>query len=222
MEIRKKEKKSKRSKGRPRLFMAEKALDAAMQIFWHKGYDGASMPDLERAMGIKRSSMYSTFGSKEKLFHQVIERYAGQVGGVMGKILAEPNIRTVIEGLLKLSACGVSAKTRGCLLVQGAMACADASERIQQEVIQKRCMMELALRSRIEQAMAASEISSNVNAPALAKFVAIVQQGLAVQNAGGAKKEELLAAVSTAMQAVDVELKGMYRDGKFMTDVRRY
>ena len=63
------------AKGRPREFDAEKALDAALEVFWRKGYEGASLPDLTEAMGINRPSLYAAFGNKEALFRKVIARY---------------------------------------------------------------------------------------------------------------------------------------------------
>ena len=61
--------------GRPRAFDAEKALDRALQVFWRKGYEGTSLPDLTKAMGINRPSLYAAFGNKEALFRKAIDRY---------------------------------------------------------------------------------------------------------------------------------------------------
>jgi AcrR family transcriptional regulator len=69
------QRKSEMPMGRPRAFDIEKALDQALQVFWHKGYEGASLSDLTAAMGINRPSLYAAFGNKEELFRKALERY---------------------------------------------------------------------------------------------------------------------------------------------------
>ena len=61
--------------GRPRAFDMEKALQKALEVFWRKGYEGASLPDLCEAMGINKPSLYAAFGNKEQLFLKAIELY---------------------------------------------------------------------------------------------------------------------------------------------------
>lgn len=61
--------------GRKREFDAEIALEAAMQVFWQKGYAGASLADLIDSMGINKPSMYRAFGNKEALFVKATQRY---------------------------------------------------------------------------------------------------------------------------------------------------
>src|SRR5690242_2106841 len=91
---------TRKAAGRPRSFDADKALDAAMQIFWHKGYEGASLSDLTEAMGINRPSLYAAFGDKESLFRKALARYAEGPNAYIGEALAAPSARQVAERLL--------------------------------------------------------------------------------------------------------------------------
>src|SRR5439155_8527040 len=83
--------------GRPRAFDPDAALERAMHVFWAKGYEGASLSDLTRAMRINRPSLYAAFGNKEQLFRKVRDRYVNGPLADFGKALAAPKARDVIE-----------------------------------------------------------------------------------------------------------------------------
>ena len=61
--------------GRHREFDVVQALDAALRVFWRKGYEGASYADLTEATGVERPALYSAFGNKEALFRRALGRY---------------------------------------------------------------------------------------------------------------------------------------------------
>src|SRR5881397_2597277 len=106
--------------GRPRSFDLDKALDAALQVFWQKGYEGASLSDLTEAMGINRPSLYAAFGNKEALFRKVLDRYFAGPAAYVREALQEPTARAVVERLL-LGAAESHSDPRhpqGCLAVQ--------------------------------------------------------------------------------------------------------
>src|SRR6267154_1991760 len=86
--------------GRPREFEVDKALDVALQVFWRKGYEGASMADLTEAMGITKPSLYAAFGNKEELFRKALDRYVDGPGGYFQVALGMPTARAVVEHLL--------------------------------------------------------------------------------------------------------------------------
>src|SRR5215211_3297202 len=118
------------ARGRPREFNADQALDKALKVFWKKGYEGASLPELTRAMGINRPSLYAAFGNKEGLFRKALDRYAEGPAAYVGEALAEPTARGVAERLLRGAAELLAGprSPRGCLLVQGALACGEGAE----------------------------------------------------------------------------------------------
>ena len=87
--------------GRPRAFDVNEALDRAMKVFWSKGYEGASLAELTRAMKINSPSLYAAFGSKEGLFHAVLDRYGEWRSDFLSDAVAAPTGREVIERFLR-------------------------------------------------------------------------------------------------------------------------
>ncbi|WP_227271485.1 TetR/AcrR family transcriptional regulator [Roseobacter weihaiensis] len=69
-----------RGRGRPRIIDRQAALDAAVRLFWERGYDGASLTDLTGAMGLSRPSLYAAFGDKDALFLRALGRYGETIG----------------------------------------------------------------------------------------------------------------------------------------------
>src|SRR6266849_1499164 len=83
--------------GRPRAFDADVALERAMHVFWAKGYQGAALSDLTRAMRINRPSLYAAFGDKEQLFRKVLDRYMNGPLAYFGEALGAAKARDVVE-----------------------------------------------------------------------------------------------------------------------------
>ena len=190
--------------GRPREFNTDEALDHALKVFWSKGYEGASLPDLTEAMGINRPSLYAAFGNKEELFRKALDRYTEEAKKKRDEILSEPKVRVALEkmlyGIADGSACPKS--PRGCLLVQGALSCGDAAQSVKMELAQRRAQGEAAIRRRLEKALSEGDLPSSVSASDLARFITTVMQGMAVQSASGASAEDLRAVAFWALRAI--------------------
>src|ERR1700761_5521021 len=89
------------SLGRPRAFDRDAALEAAMLLFWRKGFAAASMNDLCEAMDVRSPSLYAAFGSKEALYLEAIERYVRTVGDTLWAQLAQaPTAHAGVRNLL--------------------------------------------------------------------------------------------------------------------------
>jgi AcrR family transcriptional regulator len=189
--------------GRPRSFDTDKALDRAMHVFWRKGYDGTSLSDLTRAMGINRPSLYAAFGNKESLFKKALDRYAQGPGGFVREALALPAAREVVERLLMGSADHQSNPRgpKGCLLVQGALSCGDAPEPVRKDTAARCRALDAALRQRLERAVAEGDLPKGTDAEELTTFVVTVIRGMAVQAAGGAGRAELRRVAARALRA---------------------
>jgi AcrR family transcriptional regulator len=191
------------ARGRPREFDADEVLDRALQVFWRKGYEGATLPDLTRAMGINRPSLYAAFGSKEGLFRKALDRYAEGPAAYVREAGNESTARAVAERLL-FGAVDMATDPRnpaGCLAVQGALACGEAADPVRRELITRRAAVQTELRNRFIRAVSEGDLSADVDCGDLARFIVTLMHGMAVQAAGGASREELRRVARMALRA---------------------
>jgi len=191
------------SRGRPRAFDVDKALDRALNVFWRKGYEGTSLDDLTAAMKINRPSLYAAFGNKENLFRRALERYSSGPAAHTCAALQAPTARAVAKRMLlgTVTLLTNPRHPRGCLIVQGALACGEGSESVQRELARHREAAVTALRKRFERARRDSDLPRSADAATLARYVLTVVHGLAVQAASGATRAELLRVVKIALRA---------------------
>ena len=189
--------------GRPRAFDMDQALDQALRVFWEKGYDGASVADLTEAMGINPPSLYAAFGNKEKLFKKALDRYEDLRDQILEEAFAAPTAREAVTRLLEGTAERLSDKCnpRGCLMVQGALSGGEECEAVKRDLSSRRAGGEALIRKRLKRAKREGDLPSDADAAALARFVATVMHGMAVQAAGGVAPKELRAIVNTALRA---------------------
>ena len=191
------------SPGRPRAFCVEQALDRALQVFWQKGYEGASLTDLTDAMGINRPSLYAAYGNKEALFRKALDRYVANAGEFFRQCLDQQTARTAVENLLNLSVEGVTCadNPHGCLMVRCALSSSETADSVRLELIRRRADVESILRKRLERAKTEGDLPTDVNIADLARYVMTIHQGMSVQAAGGATREQLRRVVKNAMKA---------------------
>ncbi|MGR9117394.1 MAG: TetR/AcrR family transcriptional regulator [Gammaproteobacteria bacterium] len=105
--------------GRPAGFSRSEAINLAMNLFWQKGFQGVSAKDLAESMAIQRSSFYNSFGSKEAVFTEVLERYASISPDAMLNAIKPdaPVLPSLVQMLREL--CRIRANDRaakGCLV----------------------------------------------------------------------------------------------------------
>ncbi|MEU8275458.1 TetR/AcrR family transcriptional regulator [Microbispora bryophytorum] len=188
--------------GRPRTFDSDAALDGAMEVFWRQGYEGTGISDLLKAMGISNApSLYNAFGNKEQLFRKVLDRYADGPARYIREAFAEPTARAAVEALLHGAADATTepGHPRGCITVQGGLACSPGAEAARDELTMRRAAGEAALRERLQQAGRSGELPAGSDPERLARYFTTVYQGVAVQAAGGTPREQLHQIVDMAM-----------------------
>jgi AcrR family transcriptional regulator len=189
-------------KGRPREFDAEKALDAAMRLFWRQGYEGTSIAALAKAMRINPPSLYAAFGNKERLFGQVLERYLQNPASYLPKALHAPTTRRAIEKLFQgaIDMAMNPENPDGCMLVQGALATGPTAKAARKQLSRGRAAAEAEVRRRFELAIAKSDLPKATEPAKLARYVMTVVWGMSVQAAGGATRRQLEEIAASAMR----------------------
>ncbi len=187
--------------GRPREFDVDTALDAALCVFWRKGYEGTSYTDLTEATGVERPALYSAFGNKEALFRRVLVRYYERYLDYLPAALARPTARAVVEHLLTGA---IDLNTRypdrtGCLGINGGLAGSDEAEPVRLALVEARAAGEAQLRERLERAQAEGDLPETARPDILAAFLMAVLHGMAVQAKAGFSRETLQAVAAQAL-----------------------
>jgi AcrR family transcriptional regulator len=187
--------------GRPRAFDTELALEQAMKVFWRLGYEGASLAELTKAMDINSPSLYAAFGSKEGLFKAVLDHYAARREKCLAEVLAAPTARAAAERLLfgMVELATDPEEPPGCLLLQGGLTCGVTTPGIPQELARRRAYLEQALNERFSRAQAEGDLPASVDPAALARYLATVCNGIAIQAASGASRDELRQVAEHAL-----------------------
>lgn len=189
---------------RHREFDPDEALDAALRLFWARGYEGASLSDLEDATGVARPGLYATFGDKRSLFQKALARYRAVHLSFMDEALAAPSARAVAEGFVTgaVALLNDPRTPAGCLSVNGAVAVSRAGEPVRQELSARRSGMRQALTLRLEQAREEGDLPPHVDPAALAGCLLAVVQGLILQSTDGASSAHLASVGEMALAAL--------------------
>jgi AcrR family transcriptional regulator len=194
-------------RGRPRSFDREEALRRAMKIFWAQGYEGATLTDLQDAMGgITAPSFYAAFGSKESLFREAVELYKKTEGAPMIHALTEGSTsRESIEALLYAAVESFSCPNtpHGCMIVLGAINCMRANRDVEDYLRDMRSIRQKTIRRRLRRGVTEGDLPPGLDLTALASFYTTVLDGLAIQARDGASRKTLKATVGCAMAAWD-------------------
>jgi AcrR family transcriptional regulator len=190
--------------GRPREFDRQEALHAALTLFWRQGYEPTSLNQLKEVMGgISPTSFYAAFGSKERLFLEVLDLYRsshGQVTDVLHDASISP--RRAIETCLKQSALMQTNASHplGCLIVLGASNSGPSSDEVVRALKDERDRNRLAIAAQIQRAISKGDLPEKTDAVALTTLFNTFLVGLSTAARDGASKEQLLRSVDMIMQ----------------------
>ena len=191
---------------RPKEFNPDDAIEKAMQVFWHKGYEATSMEDLLEAMNLNRGSLYDTFGDKRQLFLKVIDRYCHRFVGEKFSLLDQPGpalptlrrfIHSMIEGGL------ADPQRRGCLIANTIMELSPHEKEIAGTLRQVLKMAEDTFFRVLARAKQQGELNSDKDPRTLARFFTTMMQGTIVMIKAGAPADVVKQTGEFALSIMD-------------------
>lgn len=168
---------------RPRAFDEREALEAAMRVFWEKGYEAASLSDLTEKMNIRKPSLYAAFGDKRELFGKALDlymdRHAAYVQEVLGR---ERTVAAAFGGLLRDLATGGSGgdPTLGCLAILTIDELARREPEWTARAKEHQLRLARLFRERIGQGLSSGELAPGQDAAALAHALLVALIGLTI------------------------------------------
>lgn len=192
--------------GRPLEFDPDVALQAAMELFWRKGYEASSLQDLLAVTGLSKSSFYQAFGSKRNLFQLSIRNYRKSLtDGMRAQLRASGSGKAFLESLFHAIAgetCGRDAR-RGCLLMNTANEFAQTDPEIAALVSNSIAGFTDVFEQAIRQARQQGEIAAGNDARALATYLVSTMSGLKNMVKAGADRETVRRIVDIALSVLD-------------------
>ena len=185
---------------RTKEFDPDAALQAAMELFWAKGYEATSVADLVEHLGIGRGSLYATFGDKHQLYLAALRRYQETQPPVV-ELLSQPGpvlpaVRALVERYAEEAA--GDTERRGCMLVNAATERLPADRQVARVVEAGWDTLETALTAALIRARAQGELSPDKDPRALARFLLVVLQGIRVVGKGEASASRVRDAAAQA------------------------
>jgi TetR/AcrR family transcriptional regulator, copper-responsive repressor len=184
----------------------DQALDAALHLFWERGYDGTSLSQLRDAMGVSSASFYGAFGSKEQLFGLVLDRYAEGYGGVLAP-LSDDSLapREAVESALRNSARMQTDRGHpaGCLVALSTSTSVPADSAVYEVVQARRTADRARFAACVRRGVEQGDLDARTDVDALATAFHAALLGISTLARDGVTGAALEAAISGVMGAWD-------------------
>jgi TetR/AcrR family transcriptional regulator, copper-responsive repressor len=190
-----------RGRGRPRAFDRQRALNAAMLLFWRRGYESTSISELSSVMAINPPSLYAAFGDKRELFNEAVAAYETGPGCFAAEALnADIPARAAIHRLLMEAAQKYTDQDSppGCMVVLSATNGTADSADVRETMKRLRNNSATAIRERIAGA-AGKDFPADQDPTIFANLLITVFQGMSLRALDGAAREELEATAEQVM-----------------------
>ncbi len=191
--------------GRPIQFDPDVALGAAMQAFWHKGYEATSLNELLEATRLSKSSLYQAFGGKQEIFGRCISRYTDQMVAQLRERLqaSESAVDFIRTTLIDVASEGKRSDTpQGCLIMNTAAEIGQRDPQFAQWVEHGLARIRVVFESAVTIGQHSGELSLALPAPVVADYLMSSIAGLRTMVKAGTKPRAVLKIVDVIVSAL--------------------
>ena len=190
---------------RPRTFDEQDVVDRAMELFWTRGYEATSVPDLTAELGVHPGSLYRTFGDKHALFMKALAHYRDSRSRTLAPALLAggdvlPRIRAVMLGWIELAV--EQDSPRGCLIANAAGEMLPGDQEVADALSGILSVIEDGFLQGLRAAARNGEVSEHLDLPACATMLTMLLEGLQVLVKADPDPQRLIAAVDTALVSI--------------------
>ncbi|WP_025113599.1 TetR/AcrR family transcriptional regulator [Lysinibacillus fusiformis] len=187
---------------RTREFDEEKVLDAAMQLFWEKGYEATSLSDLTARMGIQRPSIYSTFGDKKELFEAALRRYTtSRAANIRARLQSHVSVKQAFATFFEevIQAEYTKDLSNGCFCINTMVELAPHDERFEILTREHQLYLAVIFQETIERGVQAGELEADTDAKSLAQALIVSLIGLTVMMKSQPQRSFVDNAIATTL-----------------------
>ncbi len=186
---------------RPTEFDRTKALEAAMKLFWVRGFIATSLPDLLEVMGIARSSFYASFHTKRDLFTECLELFGDRTLAMINEDAKSLHPSALPRAFFESTVLNVSTRKakQGCMMVNTVLELADADPELNQLATQQLNSIERAFAAAFSLAQKNGELDTVHSAKELASLVMTINLGLRVQSRQKKSRKELESIIENSL-----------------------
>ncbi|MGE7694211.1 TetR/AcrR family transcriptional regulator [Lysinibacillus sp. NPDC094177] len=187
---------------RTREFDEEKVLEAAMQLFWEKGYEATSLSDLTARMGIQRPSIYSTFGDKKELFEAALRRYTtSRAADIRSRLQSHTSVKQAFAIFFEevIAAEYTKDLSNGCFCINTMVELAPHDERFEILTREHQLYLAVIFQETIERGIQSGELEEETDAKSLAQALIVALIGLTVMMKSQPQKSFIDNAIATTL-----------------------
>jgi AcrR family transcriptional regulator len=196
-----------KSRGRPRAYDPQTALQQALGVFWNTGYSGASLDSIATAAGMNRPSLYAAFGDKHALYIKALEQYWEFAAASMHEALTDLDLplaealQRFYEGQLSIYFSG-DGQPRGCFAIGTATTEAVEDPQIREVLSDRLSRLDADLKVRLQAAKEAGELKDNADPAALAVLASSLLHSISIRARAGKSRADLTELARHAIRVI--------------------